>query len=217
MQAMLNLFESYLLPIVHPFRIHRHFHMNQPLPGREGEQVQALNLSEALMFSWIFAVLKGLMRIVLINVVIQSFISFQSENFPFFEMVAQEAGLTTYYFLLFSAMLDIVFFPILTMVMTEFWNWVIRIFAGLMKFEGDREEVAHQITVTALSSYVFFLVPLIGEIIQSFMYYMMLYAGLRENLRASRSLAFVILITPVILLMMFLSLAALVLFCLFAL
>ncbi len=186
--------------------------MNLPLPGREGERIGALNLSEALLFSWIFAVLKGLMRIVLINIVIQSFISFQSENFPFFEMVAQEAGLTTYYFLLFSAMLDIVFFPILTMVTTEFWNWVIRLFANLMDFQGDREEVAHQITVTALSSYVFFLIPLIGELIQAFMYYIMLYAGLRENLRASRSLAFVILISPAILLTMVLCLAGLALF-----
>ncbi|MFY7993552.1 MAG: hypothetical protein ACOVP4_09695 [Bacteriovoracaceae bacterium] len=212
MQQLLHLFETYLLPVVHPFRIHRHFHMNLPLPGREGERIGALNLSEALLFSWIFAVLKGLMRIVLINIVIQSFISFQSENFPFFEMVAQEAGLTTYYFLLFSAMLDIVFFPILTMVTTEFWNWVIRLFANLMDFQGDREEVAHQITVTALSSYVFFLIPLIGELIQAFMYYIMLYAGLRENLRASRSLAFVILISPAILLTMVLCLAGLALF-----
>lgn len=214
MQAVLQLFETYLLPIVHPFRIHRHFHMNLPLPGREGESVGALNLSEALLFSWMFAVLKGLMRIVLINIFIQSFISFQSENFPFFEMVAQEAGLTTYYFLLFSAMLDIVFFPILTMVTTEFWAQVIRIFAKLMKFEGDSEEAAHQITVTALSSYVFFLVPLIGELIQTIMYYLMLYAGLRENLRASKSLAFVILVAPGILFMMLLCLAGLALFCL---
>lgn len=186
--------------------------MNTPLPGREGEQIEALSLPEALMFSWVFAVLKGLMRIVLINILIQSFISFQSENFPFFEMIAQEAGLTTYYFLLFSAILDIVFFPILTMVTTEFWNWVIRSFAKLMKFEGDADEVAHQITITALSSYVFFLVPLIGEVIQAFMYYLMLYAGLRENLRASHSLALVILVAPVILLVMVLSLASLTIF-----
>ncbi len=215
MQQLLNLFETYLLPIVHPFRIHRYFHMNVPLPGREGEQVGTLSLSEALLFSWIFAVLKGLMRIVLINVFIQSFISFQSANFPFFEMVAQEAGLTTYYFLLFSAMLDIVFFPILTMVTTEFWAWVIRVFAKLMKFEGDSDEVSHQITITALSSYVFFLVPLIGEVIQSFMYYIMLYAGLRENLRASRSLAIVILVAPAILLTMVLCSASFLIYCLF--
>lgn len=214
MQSTLRLFETYLLPIVHPFRIHRHFYMSSPLPGREGEKVDALNLSEALLFSWIFAVLKGLMRIVLINIFIQSFIAFQSENFPFFEMVAQEAGLTTYYFLLFSAMLDIMFFPIITMVTTEFWNWVIRVFAKIMNYEGDREEVAHQITVTALSSYVFFLVPLIGELIQAAMYYLMLYAGLRENLRASRSLAFVILMAPAVILLMLLCLAGLIIFCL---
>ncbi len=212
MQATLKLFETYLLPIVHPFRIHRHFHMNSPLPGREGETVGALNLSEALLFSWIFAVLKGLMRIVLINIFIQSFIALQSDSFPFFEIVAQEAGLTTYYFLLFSAMLDIMFFPIITMVTTEFWNWVIRQFAKAMNFEGDQEEVAHQITVTALSSYIFFLIPLVGEVIQAVMYYLMLYAGLRENLRASKSLAVVILVAPIVIMMMLLCLAGLILF-----
>src|SRR5688500_14563902 len=112
MKMLLPLFETYLIVLVHPFRIHQQFRHNLPLPGEDGHRYEPLSLAHALGISWIFAVIKGLTKIVILNFFLQSFISMQSESFPFLQELIQSSGTSTYYFLLFSAGLDIVFFPI---------------------------------------------------------------------------------------------------------
>ena len=129
----------------------------------------------------------------------------QSESFPILQDLLVSSGLSTYYFLLFSASLDIIFYPITALVMTEVWAWMIRLYSKWLDPELPHEEIADQITTHALSSTLFSIIPFIGDIIQSFLYYFLLYAGLRANLGTSRSLAWVILITPTLLAIMFFS------------
>jgi hypothetical protein len=126
----------------------------------------------------------------------------------------ESTGFSTYYFLLFSAAVDIIFFPITSLVVTQFWSWVIRTYARWLNPELPAEEIADQITTHALSSNIFNLVPFIGDLIQMVGYYFLLYAGLRSNLGSSRSLAWVILMTPSLIAFMVLSLVIVGIFCL---
>lgn len=207
-----QLIETYLMVLVHPFRIHQQFRFRLPLPHSEGHLFQPLTLAESLGISWVFAVLRGLFKIIIMNFFLQSFIQMQSKNFPFLEELFSGSGVSTYYFLMFSAALDIIFFPIGAIIMTEFWSWVIRKYSGWLNPELPREDIADQITTHALSSNVFMIIPFIGDLIQSAVYYFLLYAGIRSNLGASRSLTWVILLTPTLLLFMFMSLFAVMIF-----
>ncbi len=182
--------------LIHPFRIHQQFRHHLALPGHGEHLFEPLNLSEALGISWIFALIRGVGKIVIINFFLQAFLRFQSESFPVLQDIVYSSGISTYYFVLFSAALDIIFFPIAAFVMTEVWSWVIRIFSKWLNPELPHEEIADQITTHALSSNLFCVIPFLGDFIQSFLYYFLLYAGLRSNLGASRSLAWVILLTP---------------------
>lgn len=205
MKYLADLFETYLMVLVHPFRMHQQFRYNVALPGQDGHLFPPLKLSEALGISWVFAIVRGLGKLVLLNFFLQSFISMQSENFPVLQDLILSSGISTYYFLLFSAALDIIFFPIAALVMTEVWAWMIRFYARQLNPDLPEEEIADQITTHALSSNLFMIIPFIGDLIQSLLYYFLLYAGLRSNLGASRSLAWVILLTPTLLAMMFFS------------
>jgi hypothetical protein len=197
--------ETYCMVLVHPFRIHEQFRHNVSLPG-EGERIEPLTLAEALSISWVFAILRGICKILILNFFLQTFISTQRENFPFILDLLESSGFSTYYFLLFSAAVDIIFFPIGAMVITQFWAWVIRTYTKLLNPELPAEEIADQITTHALSSNIFNLVPFIGDIFQAATYIFLLYAGLRRNLEASRSLSMVILATPTLILTMLFSL-----------
>lgn len=203
---LIPMLETYIMVLVHPFRIHHEFRYNLPVPGEGREPLAPLTLAEALSVSWVFAILRGLCKILIINYFLQSFLSMQSETFPFLQMMMEGTGFSTYYFLIFSSALDIIFFPIGALVITEFWAWVIRTYARLLNPDLPREEIADQITTHALSSNLFNMVPFIGDLIQPLLYYFLLFAGLRSNLGASRSLAWVILLTPTILGLMALSL-----------
>lgn len=205
-----------MLVLVHPFRIHQQFRFQLPLPGHKGEISKPLTLAESIGISWVFAIIKGLTKIVILNFFLQSFLNMQSENFPFLQELLKNSGSSTYYFLLFSAALDIIFFPISTIVMTEVWSWFIKKYAKLLNPELPAEDIADQITTHALSSNLFIIIPFIGDFIQGGLYYFLLYAGLRSNLGAGRSLAWVIILTPTILFLMILMTLLFVFFYLFS-
>jgi hypothetical protein len=206
MKTITEMLETYFMVLVHPFRIHHDFRHNLALPEQEGNHLGPLTLAESLGISWVFAILRGLCKIVIINFFLQSFLSMQSENFPFLQTLIESSGFSTYYFLLFSSALDIIFFPIGALVMTEVWSWVIRHYSRLLNPDLPSDEIADQITTHALSSNLFYIIPFIGDVIQPLLYYFLLYAGLRANLGTSRSLAWVILLTPTIFGLMLLSL-----------
>lgn len=206
MKTMSQLIETYLMVLVHPFRIHQQFRHKLSLGTESSEIYEPLTLAESLGISWIFAIMRGLCKIIILNFFLQSFLNMQSEDFPFLQEMLKSSGSSTYYFLLFSAALDIIFFPIATIVLTEFWAWVIRKYAGWLNPELPADEIADQITTHALSSNLFNIIPFIGDLIQSLVYYFLLYAGLRSNLGTSRSLAWVILLTPTVFGLMLLSL-----------
>lgn len=212
MKTFTQMIETYIMVLVHPFRIHQQFRNNLPIPNHDGHLYQPLTLAESIGISWIFAIIRGLAKIIIMNFFLQSFIQMQSKNFPFLEELLTSSGTSTYYFLLFSAALDLIFFPIAMIVMTEVWSWVIRKYATWLNENLPAEEIADQITTHALSSNLFSIIPFIGDIIQSGLYYFLLYAGIRSNLGASRSLTWVILLTPTILLLMFMSLMAFIIF-----
>lgn len=206
MKPISQLIETYFMVLVHPFRIHQQFRYQLPLPDAEGFRYKPLTLAESLGISWVFAILRGLFKLILLNFFLQSFLKMQSEKFPFLEELFESSGISTYYFFLFSAALDIIFFPVGAIILTEFWAWIIRKYSGWLNPSLPHEEIADQITTHALSSHIFMIIPFIGDLIQTLLYYFLLYAGIRANLGASRSLAWVILLTPTLVLMMLFSL-----------
>lgn len=209
---MADILETYVMTLVHPFRIHQQFRHHLPLPGQEGYLYEPLTLAESIGVSWVFAIVRGLFKIVILNFFLQSFLSFQSPEFEILQDLVRTSGFSTYYFLLFSAALDIIFYPVGAIVLTEVWSWVIKTYARFLNPELPADEIAHQITIGALSSNIFSIVPFVGDVIQLGLYFFLLYAGLRSNLEASRPLAMVILLTPTVLFLMVLSLIFFLLF-----
>jgi hypothetical protein len=212
MKSLKDMLETYLMVLVHPFRIHQQFRHALPIPNHDGYLYGPLTLAESLGISWVFAILRGLMKLIIMNFFLQTFIQMQSDNFPVLQEILLSSGTSTYYFLLFSAALDIIFFPVATIVTTEVWAWVIRKYAGWLNENLPADEIADQITTHALSSNLFTIIPFIGDLIQSGLYYFLLYAGIRSNLGASRSLTWVILLTPTMILVMTLTLMAFIVF-----
>jgi hypothetical protein len=216
MKNALRLLETYMMVLVHPFRIHQQFRHNLPMPDQDGYLYPPLSLAESLGISWIFSVIRGLGKIIILNYFLQSFISMQSENFPILQELMANSSISTYYFLLFSAALDIIFFPISTLIITQVWSWVIRLYAGWLNEDLPKEQIADEITTHALSSNLFIIIPFLGDLIQSVLYYFLLYTGLRSNLGASRSLAWVVLLTPTLFGIMLISILIFMVFYLVA-
>lgn len=162
--------------------------------------------------SWSFAILQGLSRLMLANMMMHLFIHFQNSNDFFYALVDVQDGLFPYYFLIVTTALDLVFFPILALIRTELWNFILKFYANRLQVKGDRDDLVRDITSVALSSNFFLVVPIIGVVFQQISWMILLYVGCRHQLGATRSLAFLILMTPTVVMLMGVSLLALGIF-----
>ena len=186
-------------------------------PYAQGEtELPRPEITSQVALSWAMAIIQGIARLMLANMMVQLFLYFQNENDFFYALVDTEDGLFPYYLLLFSTAIDLIFFPILTLVVTEFWNFLLRLYAMFLGIEGDRAELARDITTVALSSNFFLVVPVIGVVFQQLAWLYLLYVGCRHRMGASRALSIVILITPTVFLLMGISMVVLGIFYLIA-
>lgn len=182
-----------------------------PYPEDQHELAEP-DLTGQLSVSWMFAVLQGIVRLMMANFMVQLFLHYQNDENFFYSLVDVQDGLFPYYVLLFTTALDLVFFPILTLVVTEFWNFILRQYARWLQVEGDHDDIARDITTVALSSHFFLVLPIIGVVFQQIAWIYLLYVGCRHRLQATRLLSVLILITPMVLMLMSISLISLAVF-----
>jgi len=205
-------FETYFLCLSHPYKFHSSLRFDVPFLNDYSEKLEPLSFPMALSISWFFSILRGLGKILILNLLIQSLLEIHLEELPIIGEILQETSISAYSFLILSSSLDIIFFPVGLMIATEFWTWVIKKFADYIDPTQDNAKISHEITTHALTSNAFIFLPFIGDFIQLYTYVFLLYVGLRVNLGVSRSLASVILLTPLLIGVMIFSLVSLGLF-----
>jgi hypothetical protein len=214
MNALIPHFHSYLLCLLRPKLVLDW--LKHGIAPYSDQELPFPDLAPQISISWAFAVVQGLSRLLMANLIMQLFIHFQNSNNFFFSFIDVQDGLFPYYFMLFSTALDLVFFPIIAFVTVEFWNFIFRTYAGFLKVSGDRDEIAKDITNVALSSNFFLLLPIIGIVFKQLAWLYLLYVGCRHQLGASRVLTILILATPTVLMLMAVSLVTLIIFYLFS-
>ena len=164
-----------------------------------------LSLYESLGASWVFVVINGIFRIFLINLVLLAFTHFAGDEMSFLSSMTNEEGLLGYYFLILSTVLDVIFYPLVTMFIIQFWEFVLKSYASLAGVQGDVDKKTKTILSVALSSHILLIVPIFGEFAQKAAHFVQMYAGIREQLEFSRALTFCVLLTPILIFLFFAS------------
>lgn len=208
MNSLKDILETYFTVLIHPFKVHSQFRFQ--MPSTSEFSLKPLSLTEAIGVSWIFSILRGFLKILILNFLIISV----GKNFSGIELggLFSNSMLSGYTFFIISSALDILFFPIAALVINSYWSWVIRVFIKWLNPELDRDKISEEITTHALSSHVIGIIPFVGEFFQFIYYYFLLFAGLRANLGASRSFSTVVLVSPLLLLAMIISFFIVVIF-----
>lgn len=208
MNSFKDILETYFTVLIHPFKVHGQFRFQ--MSSNSEYSLKPLSLSEAIGVSWIFNILRGFLKIILLNY----FIVTIGNTFSAIELGGLFSNSMSggYSFFVISSALDILFFPIAAIIINSYWAWIIRLFIKWLNPDLDREKIADQITTHALSSHVLGIIPFIGELFQALTYYFLLYVGLRANLGASHSFTMVVLASPFLLILMFISLVSLLFF-----
>lgn len=189
--SLVEKIQYYFNSLVSPYRYHT----------ERGEDF--LSISESVLLSWVFAIINGIFRILLINLVLLTLSSYAIGPEATGDFLDKDANLG-YYFLILSSVLDIIFFPLFTLFVIQFWTFLIRSFAKFLKIEGDIDLKVEKVVVGSLSSNIFMAIPIFGSIIQKFSSVVLLFIGMRAELQFSAAVSICVLLTPVFLIMILL-------------
>jgi hypothetical protein len=89
-----------------------------------------------------------------------------------------------------------VIFPITRFFVIEFWSVFLRFMAGMLDYKGDKHSMVEHIMVSAQSSYIFVLVPILGDFVQKIAGFVLMYGGIKKQLGTSTFLTILILLAP---------------------
>lgn len=204
---IIEYFQTYVHYLIHPFKTHDAF------MGKTTDLSfvpKKLSVYESLGASWIFVVINGIFRIFLVNFVLYAFLSIADSEIGFLSSITNEDSLLGFYFLILSTILDVIFYPLFTLFLIQFWEFVIKLFAKFLGHQDNIEDKAKSIMTVALSSHIFSVIPVLGSMAQKLSALVLMYAGLRKQLNASAPLSVCIMMFPVLMMLGFFSLIMLV-------
>lgn len=181
------------------FRARRNYEVST-WPGKM--ELTPLTFVEAVSVAWIAAVISGIYTIIAFNLGF-----FDSRLVDMGEQMPAIFGSSSSVIVVVGAVLGIVFFPIAVWIYVKVYELLIRLFVDLFKapyinHQGvDKlDEAVKQVVNCAISAYLFLLVPVIGEIIASIAFLVLILIGLKVNLRFTTGQSLLVLISPFVLL-----------------
>lgn len=199
---MKTLIFSYLHFFLHPFKAQEALAIE-----REGEFDPKDNpwlirpsLLDFLGLSWALACVKGLYGL------LAMIMGLKSWNWPGINQGLASKFLGPQFFnankvLIFYILLEVVLFPLSAFVFIKFWGLLIRFFIKLYDMEFASEQKAiDSVLAASLTSNVFFLVPVMGDVARHLSSIIYLFAGLRQNLKMSILQSLIVVISPLFIL-----------------
>lgn len=193
--AIIDIIFTYIHYLIHPFQTHESFLEEE----RTGVcDIQRLTVYESLGTSWVFVVINGIFRICILNfVLVFIFDLLNNSEIPLGEFI-DLSEIPTYSFLVLSAVLDVIFYPLFGIFLIQYWEVVIKFFAKLIHTPGDLTQKTQDILTVAFSSQILRVVPIVGSGFSSMANLVLMYAGLRMQIKASPILSVIIILSPVI-------------------
>ncbi len=195
---MLKALENYITYLVHPFKTHRELLASPNSSLR-------LSPYESLCTSWLFVLINALFRIIILNFSIHLMIDFIQDQNVLLSGLVDINKFSTFYIFIFSSILDIIFYPLFGLFLIQFWTFIINLYGQLLGETQDIIRKTDDIIAVYLSSHFLRVIPFLGDSLQGFVALILLYSGLRVQLKASPLLSLCIIFTPILLLLILVS------------
>ncbi len=193
---MTELLRSYTLFFIHPFKSQAQLAAERDLKDQSTAVPYTPSLFDFLCVSWALSCLKGIYALLGMLMGLKSW-SWPKDDGSIVAKVLGPQGFDANKMLIFFILLAVVLFPLGAFVFVKFWGLLVRFFIRLYEIELREEEKAvDEVVAGALTSHMFFVVPIFGEIAKHISSLVFLFAGLRSNLRMSVLQALMVVISP---------------------
>lgn len=186
--------KTYIHYLIHPFQTHEQFLH----PDRFSEKLESFSSYQSLTISWVFVVINGIFRIFLLNLTLLFIVNLLNSADSSFQTLLNLGDIPSLYFIVLSSVLDVIFFPLFGFFIIQFWDIIFRIVGNLLHTPGDVIKKSDQIISVYMSANILRLIPVIGAPIKSLAGMILMYAGLRTQLKASPALSVCVILVPLL-------------------
>lgn len=209
---MLNHLYSYFIFLFHPFVIHENLRLK-----REGQlfgQVKfyqtntayysfvPLSLSEIILYSWPFSMIKAFYTFVGMHAGITSLKFIQDET-QFSSSLLSFITFSEQKIVIFTTIFNVILFPLSAWAFAKIWKIIIEFFTILFKSENNNPQALDQVVNLALGSYTFWMLPILGGLLKFICFHLYLFAGLTRNLQLTVVQSLFVLFSPLLFLSIF--------------
>ncbi len=163
-----------------------------------------LTLNEAILLSWPFIIV-GVMTNTVFSIYLT--VSLIDKNSAKFFPFISEGSLITFPILIgiFWSIWGILLFPLRSYIYAYYIKLVIVFYQRITRSYSADPHLAEDIVSAGMSSNVFRVIPALGDILQSLSQFLCLYKGLKSRMHINSIAAFCILMTPAMLVFLFVT------------
>lgn len=212
---MKELFQTYLMSLLRPFATQERLRSQRVAGMRNSSEVvslfgeapevnefetdSSLTFVDAMGMSWILSILKAVYAItaMLIGLKWLGVMGEEGSYIRGLQFWSDRAQTIT----VFMIILEVILFPLTLWFYAKFWGVVIRFFGDVFDAQGDCAHISEQIVNHSLSSHFFLIIPVFGELAKHVSSLVLIYAGLRRNMGLGTIQSFIVLLSPLMLLL----------------
>lgn len=206
---VLSALKTFLFYFLHPFKSNQLLNDSmyfKPLLKGYNPIEEKISLYESLGFAWAFVVARAIIRMFFIIIIIFLFLeAFLPKDSPILQFYSGDSFIG-FYFIVLTTILDVVFFPLVSLFAIQFWTMIFKAYAYLAGNLENIDQKSEHILSVSLSSYIISVFPIFGPSLQRIYHFIQLYAGIRVQFKYSAILTLCVLFTPYLLILGFISL-----------
>lgn len=159
----------------------------------------AINLTEGILLSWPFVIIKFLLDFLLTYFFLDQIaknLILEGDFENLYNMFSTKSISSGYFLLFASSFVSMILFPLWAFFAYLFWKMILNFYFWALKIEDKNGKLTDEIVCAGFSGYIFYLVPVIGEVCTSLARLVVLFIAMRRRLDISALAAFFILLTP---------------------
>jgi hypothetical protein len=169
-------------------------------PTQRSVDGERISYFEVMGITWSLHLLYAFYSVFALYLGVASY-EYLSHSESFTHIMFQSMAMTGQKIALMMTLLQVIFYPFVFQFGFKFWAYILRFYAQIFEFEGDREldiEI-EELLNSIYTANIFLIIPIFGNVLSTLtqMYY--LFIGIRSKLGFTRAQAVLVLMTPLFL------------------
>ena len=169
-------------------------------PTKRSVDGERITYFEVMGISWSLHLVYAFYSIFALYLGVVSY-EYLSNSQDYTHLLFESFSVTAQKFTLMTTLVQVIFYPFIFQFAFKFWSYLLRFFAQIFEYDGDREldvEI-EELLNSIFTANIFLIIPIFGSAMSTLAQIYYMFIGLRSKLQFTRVQAILVLMTPLFL------------------